>query len=543
MRNFFAGLLSGLTGLGGIFNATGVSDGNATHGLRGRQLNLARPVDFTPVGRLDIPIHLIDFPLRPLPPLRKPITQLTRPINTHVQLTPDEIKQIKNTKTVPIAIKFAKLPVFVDSIKTANFDDFKKLDGFRVQNPPAFNAMKNHIINMYSGVKDLASIKTFDLNNVTIDCIPVEQQPSAKLGDCDPNAKPPIHTESDYPGTGDNARGPGKPVYVQTLVGQGEPEDVGIQCQPRTVPIRRLTLEYLSKFPSLEALSYRPPVNITFPKPGFLPVPFSFRTGTGAPRVWAYGQEWIENWGGNTFLNVWNPRGSFSLSQAWYGGIKEDQSQPRSRQFIEGGWMVDDSRGDKAQLFIYYTSDNYKAGSGGYGTEVPGFCQISDKWGIGMPFWSTSIKGGIQFGFDMQWKLTDKKWWLYLKGENQNYTAIGYYPTSLFGDGVLATKSNFLQYGFEVANYGGGTGTWPQMGSGEFPNGRYGKSAFQKNIFYVQPYDIPDLPGAWTNLSATTNGIRNCYGVEVVNDPNGGDWGTYIWAGGPGGQNCINQNA
>src|SRR5213594_1101278 len=64
----------------------------------------------------------------------------------------------------------------------------------------------------------------------------------------------------------------------------------------------------------------------------------SFPTYGASTHRWAWGEQTVNNAGGDSRLNVWKPDpkpGVFSLSQHWYvGGSGE------STQTVEGGWQV-----------------------------------------------------------------------------------------------------------------------------------------------------------------------------------------------------------
>src|SRR5262249_53908208 len=149
-------------------------------------------------------------------------------------------------------------------------------------------------------------------------------------------------------------------------------------------------------------------------------------------------QQIVDNYGGSSWLNLWSPTPAdkqFSLSQQWYtGGSRSTAGNPL--QTIEGGWQVDpDKYGHtKPVLFIYYTTDNYKKGTGGYNLESNGFIQVNNSYVLGGAWGQSSTDGGTQYGFKMTWRrdTATGHWWLYLQGAGFE-TGIGYYPKQLFG--------------------------------------------------------------------------------------------------------------
>jgi hypothetical protein len=72
------------------------------------------------------------------------------------------------------------------------------------------------------------------------------------------------------------------------------------------------------------------------------------------------------------------------------------------------------------------------------------------------------------------------------------------------------------------------------MGSGEHANAGWQHAAFQKSIFYI-PRDEDNGTGVWASL--TTMSTPSCYSIDLVPSSEGGNWGTYLYFGGPGG-NC-----
>ncbi|KAF5952679.1 hypothetical protein HYC85_010623 [Camellia sinensis] len=112
-------------------------------------------------------------------------------------------------------------------------------------------------------------------------------------------------------------------------------------------------------------------------------------------------------------------------------------------------------------------------------------------------------------------------WWLQYGNE-----LVGYWPTSLFS--YLADSASQIQWGGEVLNFeSGGQHTTTQMGSGHFPEEGFGKASFMKNIQIVDGSNHLIAPIGFGTFAEQSN----CYNVQMGND---GDWGNYIYYGGPG---------
>lgn len=212
-----------------------------------------------------------------------------------------------------------------------------------------------------------------------------------------------------------------------------------------------------------------------------------------------------------------------AISQQWYVG-----------QTLEGGWQVqpDTWQTSQAVLFIYWTANNYTT-TGCYNTDCVGFVQINNNWFLGRGFTHYSTEGGTQWGFEMQWKLYQDRWWLFLRAGG-DYDAVGFYPTSQYNGGQLSRQAQIIDYGGETES--GTPIVYPQMGSGEFASSGWTDAAFQNQIFYI-PQEENDGYGVWAELTSVEP-EPDCYTVDVTDSTSGGDWGTYFYFGGPGGKTC-----
>jgi hypothetical protein len=96
----------------------------------------------------------------------------------------------------------------------------------------------------------------------------------------------------------------------------------------------------------------------------------------------------VDNLGGNSTLNYWNPPvnesegEAFSLSQQWYVG-GTGTTLP-GLQTAEVGWQNYPAHyGDNnSHLFIYWTADGYKT-TGCYNLDCVGFVQTDPNWVLG----------------------------------------------------------------------------------------------------------------------------------------------------------------
>ena len=110
-------------------------------------------------------------------------------------------------------------------------------------------------------------------------------------------------------------------------------------------------------------------------------------------------------------------------------------------------------------------------------------------------------------------------WWLQVGG-----TDVGYWPSSIFT--YLKDSASSVEWGGEVFSPDAGQ-TSTQMGSGHFPNEGFGKACHIKNMLVVDSSNTLRSPSSVNPITEQSN----CYNVQSGTS---GDWGTYIYFGGPG---------
>ncbi|KAF2811579.1 uncharacterized protein BDZ99DRAFT_384754 [Mytilinidion resinicola] len=401
---------------------------------------------------------------------------------------------------------------FLKQVRLAKYEDYKHT---KVRNQQAFNEMKAHILKMYEGVTKATS---FVLQDEHADCIAIHEQPTVYHLGIKDIPPPPVNSTNDHTGDG-NA--PGNTTSAESPLKLGKKDRFcnPISCPKTSIPMARLTLEKLTQHPTLNDFFSKPPMDARPQRPEF---------SADEIHVHAYGIQYVQNFGGNSWLDLWNPTGDFTISQQWYQGYASGQPL----QSLEGGWVSENS--DNSRLFIYYTADGYGKLKC-WNLDCPAFVQINHNWYLGGPWDHYSTKDGDQWGFALQWKFYQGNWWLFLQGPGA-YEAVGYYNQTIWNGGQMTHNASVIIYGGEVANYTGGE-NFPQMGSGDLAEKGWREAAFQKTIFWI-PRDENDGVGVWANLTANDEGKSSCYTIDLVNWPNGGDWGTYFYFGGPGGNDC-----
>ncbi|GAB4850371.1 hypothetical protein Ancab_029676 [Ancistrocladus abbreviatus] len=182
--------------------------------------------------------------------------------------------------------------------------------------------------------------------------------------------------------------------------------------------------------------------------------------------------------GAHATITVWKPQlaqpnSDFSLSQIWITAGQNGSTL----QTIEAGWQVYPRRTQSSdpKLFVYWTPDGYSTGC--YDRKCPGWVLTSNQYSPGMSL-QPSTYGGQQseLAMDIEKDQSTGNWWLYLSS-----TPIGYWPSSIYNGGLLATSgSDILSWGGEIVDSSGTNGfhTLTQMGSGHLPNEGYSKASY-----------------------------------------------------------------
>jgi len=396
-----------------------------------------------------------------------------------------------------------------------------------VKTPEAFEEMRRHLLSLYRGVHVPHS---FLLDTQVFDCVPITEQPSVrflrlKIATPPPPIQPPP-TQARSPEPGPPAGG--QPDEPQAGGNKVDVFGNAISCDQGTIPMRRITLEEMTRFGSLREFLGKELPGTTPLHPSSTIVPSPAISNTAHRH--ANARQVVDNNGGGSWLNIWNPSlagpNDFSVSQQWYIG-----GSGTTQQTVEGGWRKYAPSDPKSVLFIFYTPDGYTTKC--YNMECLGsFVQTDHTWTLGGAFPNYSTLGGAQYEFQMVWRHTQGNWWLYLQRGGETLNPIGYYPDTIFKGGQLSKNAQYVYYGGETAP-SASTGPWPPMGSGEFADQGYQYAAYQSVIHYF------DLLGnsQWPTLTPQEES-PSCYTLTFVPAPSGGSWRAYIYFGGPGGNSC-----
>ena len=401
---------------------------------------------------------------------------------------------------------FVSFSTFLKNVEQAHYQNYaSQTSNNVVQNEQAFNDMRSYILTMYAGVTQVSS---YELDGQYFDCITTDSQPALRYMHIQHIAQPPqVKMQTTSTASGHTT---GTTALANTSLPSGQKDAFGNStvCADGTIPMERITLERVMQFPTLQAFLTKGPAS-----EGQVALPAS----TSNAHRYAHAYQYVNNNGGNSWLNVWNPSGDFSISQQWYVGLANNTIQT-----VEGGWIHYPAKfGSQSVLFIFYTPDYYVHGC--YNLDCPAFVQTNKNWALGSKFSNYSSYGGTQYGFSLQWQFYQGNWWLFLQG-----SAVGYYPGSLYNNGQLTKYAQEVDYGGET--YTGGS-SWPQMGSGKFASAGWQQAAFQNSIFYIDP---TTRSGTYATLTPSQTN-PSCYTINVTPSSKGGNWGTYFYFGGAGG--------
>ena len=295
---------------------------------------------------------------------------------------------------------FIPFDQFLNQVELATYGEYEDDE---VESEAEFYKMKQHVLYMYEGIRRPAAISSFVQGEQYVDCVPIYEQPTyyhlklPSIAEPPEVSTPPPTGGGDTPGNTSDADSPLK-------LGLKDPFGNPISCHEGSIPMTRLTLHSLTIFRTL---------NDFFSKGRRVP-PDNFDSSDPLhPRDlpdWDvhhhdYGTQTIDDFGGNSWVNLWNPFANFSLSQQWYVGGSDCDTQT-----VEGGWQVADWWGTNGQavLFIYYTNHNYNLSGcftatqfGCYNLDCPAFCQKNHNWHLGGIWDHYSSLDREQWGFGM----------------------------------------------------------------------------------------------------------------------------------------------
>lgn len=394
-------------------------------------------------------------------------------------------------------------------------------------NPPRFIDVADRVVSLEVRAHLEARLQQMEIVATTMtqrgqvyDWIDINSQ----VSDGPVASPPPLDPEPDTSMHDDGCR----PLVARSEL-EEEPEALG---PPGTVPVLRIdpdrihapgsVEDFLSKYGDVsDAPSYV--IDETVPLPQV--------DGTG--HFYAKTQRTGTNYGGEGYLNVWEPFVLFpteqSLAQA---AVTVGTGIPK--ESVEAGWHINGALyGDfSVRFFIYFNTNSYTQTGplkGGYNANQSGWVQTSRKMAPGAILTPVSVLSGTQVEFYLRVQLHEGNWWVRYQDE-----FVGYYPASLFAEDGLRAKSDTLHFFGETNDDPNIDGmTISDMGSGKFP----GITTWMRNATYMRFLQVQEVPEGYDRKTYIPTSARptnaKCYdlvGNYLATDA----WHSQFYFGGPG---------
>src|SRR6202045_585426 len=142
---------------------------------------------------------------------------------------------------------------FVRQIQEARAADYIGQRGVYVQNAVAFYEMRSYLENYYAG---MTASRSFLAGEQMVDCVPLAQHPALRHSRA--LAAPP---PDDYVDDGDS---PGITESAPNARGEGHGARGNVErCASGTIPLRRITLDEMTKFRTLKEFLHKAPDSAT----------------------------------------------------------------------------------------------------------------------------------------------------------------------------------------------------------------------------------------------------------------------------------------
>ena len=223
--------------------------------------------------------------------------------------------------------RFIPFDEFLEGVKGATFAQWNHT---AVESPDAFNVMKNRILTMYDGIATIN--QSFVLDVEYGDCVDVLNQPTLRILGLGHIESEPLN--SSFPSLSEG-RGE-KFEFVESPLKLDLKDRFGncISCPERTIPFARLTLEKLTAFKTLDDFFAKSEEGSGFASVSRdVPSRRSLVRRDNEAHLHAVGYQWVTNYGGNSWLELWNPVGDFILRSS---GIWEDPGTTLNRSRVAG---------------------------------------------------------------------------------------------------------------------------------------------------------------------------------------------------------------
>jgi Neprosin len=398
---------------------------------------------------------------------------------------------------------------FLRGLSNTRASDFMRQAGTAVQDEAAFEEIRDHLLRVYGGQNVRSS---FLQDGLTLDCIPLAEQPAKRLRGVTSFAAPPPF--SPQVASGRSANPADKGVDLPAEVAK-------FACPNGTFAMPRMTLEQISRFGSLKAFFAKGPNGAGQAHATADEIIPQNTNG----HAYAYAYQGVNNWGGQSTQSLNDPfvdttRGEvFSLMQNWYIGGTPTQT-------AEVGWQNFPARNNDqySRLFAYWTADGYDK-TGCYNYDCGAFVQYSGApISLGQRWTVYSTPGGAQYSITIGFYLYQGNWWL-----SYGDGWVGYYRGSQYGSGQLSRNATVIEYGTEAYSTGG---WWAPEGSGYFAAVGWPYSGYQRTIYYRDSNNGLHYPSL-TSVQPSPG----CY-TDTNQSWGGSVWQYYFFLGGPGGTGC-----
>ncbi|KAL2902467.1 DNA gyrase subunit B [Bienertia sinuspersici] len=232
-----------------------------------------------------------------------------------------------------------------------------------------------------------------------------------------------------------------------------------------------------------------------------------------------------QNTGATAKINLWSP----SVTPNQYSDVSFFVGNDNGivTNTLITGWTVSNPHlyPDNTRLYTFWTRDSGKS-TGCYNALCPGFVQTSQTVTLGQTLSPISRHMGPQYfvHLTLQQDVKTKNWWL-LYGEEK----VGYWPKELFDSLVIG--ANKAGWGGEIQSPV--SESPPGMGAGHFPEENYRRACLMKYLDLFAPQGFPAVKDLNYYLTKPKC-YRAMYGKYPVNEePPEGDWGNFVFVGGP----------
>jgi len=413
--------------------------------------------------------------------------------------------------------QFIPFSHFIENTRTANSGAFPARPDSKVKDASAFEEMRQSILDRYQGIDVTHS---FLSGGQHYDCVPIDQQPAVRNFKLSSISPAPPQSLVAKPVT---EEGTVRPAQLES---EKPVDEFGnsTHCEANTVPLLRNTLEDISRFPTLQDFYKKTPGGAVKEAQAHAE---EFVDPTVSSHKYSFTYQYVNNHGGNSNLNIWDPYvntslgETFSLSQEWYVG-----GSGAATQTEEVGWVVYPAmfNDERVHFFIFSTPNNYSSGC--WNNTCGDFVQVADSGLLGNYFNTVSAAGGTQYEFSAEYYLYEGNWWLSYQG-----TWVGYYPGSMYNGGQNTKNAQLLEFGTE----GVGTTIWPPEGSGAWPSTGWEHAAYQRNLWYIA--NSSTYASYWDTLSPDIPSPA-CYSIAGPYSSSSSGWQAYFYEGGPGGKGC-----